>query len=84
MNGGRCVASGSIDSLKKKFGRVEYLIYLSHPPPDEPFEKVEDRYLVRTEDIDQVNRLIAEKYIEIEEIRTKEPSLEEIFWRLME
>lgn len=95
LNKGEKIALGSVDEIKKDFGRVEYAIefYIDHKL--EPFferkgfyyERKNNHYLTKTNSIDDVNQiteLVAKMKGKIIDIRTEESSLEDIFVDMIE
>lgn len=87
MNAGREVACGSMAEIKRSCSAVEYMIEFS---VDErvDFEAVRKNgnYMARTNDLEEFNRITAwvtKHNGKIVDIKTVEPSLEEIFLKLM-
>jgi ABC-2 type transport system ATP-binding protein len=87
MNAGREVASGSMAEIKRSCSAVEYVVEFS---VDErvDFEAVQKNghLMARTNDLEEFNRLtgwVMKHNGKIIDIKTVEPSLEEIFLKLM-
>ncbi|MDY6964374.1 MAG: ABC transporter ATP-binding protein [Halobacteriota archaeon] len=86
ISNGNEVASGSIDELKRDFGRREYLLEFDlnggNGGLDRDLERIGDHYLKRTssvEEVNQITKLITENSGKIIDIKTDESPLEEIF-----
>lgn len=90
LNGGKKIACGSVDEIKKDFGRVEYSIEFSiNGTSDRLFrqkgfylDRKDGHYLTKTnsiEELNQITELVSKVGGKIVDIRTEESSLEEIF-----
>lgn len=88
MNKGREVACGTMVEIRSMCSEVEYTIEFSAGEPFE-FDAVKNNngsFLATTNDLDEVNAItgwVARNSGKIIDIRTNEPSLEEIFLKLM-
>lgn len=90
VNSGEKIACGSVDEIKKDFGRVEYSIeFFIDNILDNFFvqkgfsyERKNNHYITKTSSIDELNQiteLVSKMKGKIVDIRTEESSLEEIF-----
>ncbi|WP_299333320.1 ABC transporter ATP-binding protein [Haloplanus sp.] len=82
MNHGEIVARGTVPEIREQYGTTEYRVFTSRPVPDADTEPDGDRHAVTVEDMSAVERIreqAAERGGEVVDIRTREPSLEEIF-----
>jgi ABC-2 type transport system ATP-binding protein len=80
MNEGEIVARGTVPDIRDRYGVTEYRVFTSVPVPDS--EPSGDRHVVTVEtmdDVEDVRAAAAEAGGEVVDIRTREPSLEEIF-----
>jgi len=80
MNHGKIIARGSIQEIRDRYGTTEYHVYTDVDVPD----AVQDngRYRTVVEDMDAVEGIrerASEAGGRVEDIRTEEPSLEDIF-----
>lgn len=90
MNNGKKIVNGPIDEIIREYGSIEYQIEFRIDDFDDlrldGAETCNDHYLIRTSDINDINR-ITKQIIEydgvIVEIRTQETPLEEIFLKLV-
>ncbi len=87
MNRGREVACGRMGEIKKRCGAVEYVLeFGADEEPDFEYVRKNGHFMVRTNDLDKFNRITgwAGKHGgQIIDIKTVEPTLEEIFLKLM-
>ncbi|WP_338739446.1 ABC transporter ATP-binding protein [Haloplanus salilacus] len=82
MNQGEIVARGTVPEIRERYGTTEYRVFTTHPLPDAGTEPAGDRHVVTVEDMAAVERVrerAADAGTEVVDIRTREPSLEEIF-----
>ncbi|MFC7187005.1 ABC transporter ATP-binding protein [Halorubrum yunnanense] len=94
MNEGRIVARGSVDGIRERHGETTYHVFTDVAPaagerliealadPDAPTEEVGDRFRTVVPDMDAVEAVraaAAEAGGEVVDIRTREPSLEDVF-----
>lgn len=80
MNEGRIVAKGTLEELRTEYGGTEYHVFTTVDVPDAEVD--DDRYLSVVEDMAAVDRIRTEaddRGGRIEDIRTKDPSLERLF-----
>ncbi len=87
MNSGREVACGTMSEIKKRCGAVEYVLEFGvDEEPDFEYVRKNGHFMARTNDLEEFNRITgwAGKHGgKIFDIKTVEPSLEEIFLKLM-
>jgi ABC-2 type transport system ATP-binding protein len=94
MNEGRIVARGSVDGIRERHGETTYHVFTDVAPaatdrlaelvadPDDATEEVGDRFRTVVPDMDAVDAVreaVAEAGGEVVDIRTREPSLEDVF-----
>jgi ABC-2 type transport system ATP-binding protein len=82
MDRGEIVARGTVPDIREQYGTTEYRVFTSEPIPDAGTEPDGDRHVVTVDDMAAVERIrerAAEHGGEVVDIRTREPSLEEIF-----
>ncbi|WP_251330579.1 ABC transporter ATP-binding protein [Haloplanus pelagicus] len=82
MNRGEIVARGTVPEIREAYGTTEYRVFTSVALADPATEPAGDRHVVTVPDMDAVERIreaAAEAGGEVVDIRTEEPSLEEIF-----
>jgi ABC-2 type transport system ATP-binding protein len=80
MDRGEIVARGTVPEIRDEYGTTEYRVFVSVPLDDTTPEG--DRHVVEVEDMDTVEDVrerAAAAGGEVVDIRTREPSLEEIF-----
>jgi ABC-2 type transport system ATP-binding protein len=80
MNRGDIIARGTVSEIRDEHGDVQYHVYTTVPVPESDADG--DRYVTAVDDIDAVEAIrdaVADEGGEILDIRTEEPSLEEIF-----
>ena len=80
MNRGEIVARGTIEEIREEHGTTEYRVFTTVPV--EGAEPAGDRHVAAVEDMDAVESLRGEAEAaggEVVDIRTREPSLEDIF-----
>ncbi|SDZ79588.1 ABC-2 type transport system ATP-binding protein [Haloplanus vescus] len=80
MNRGEIVARGTVPEIRDEHGTTDYRVFTSVPLDDSKQEG--DRYVVTVEDMDAVEEVrtrAADNGGEVVDIRTREPSLEDIF-----
>ncbi|MFW5964957.1 MAG: ATP-binding cassette domain-containing protein [Natronomonas sp.] len=85
MNEGRIVAKGPLEDLRDRYGDTEYHVFTTVDVPDAVAEN--GRYRSVVDDMDAVEELRAaatDRGGEIDDIRTVEPSLEQLFLDLAE
>jgi ABC-2 type transport system ATP-binding protein len=94
MNEGRIVARGSVDGIRERHGETTYRVFTDVAPadgerltealadPDAATEEVGDRFRTVVPDMDAVEAVraaAADAGGEVVDIRTREPSLEDVF-----
>ncbi|MFB6194694.1 MAG: ATP-binding cassette domain-containing protein [Haloplanus sp.] len=82
MDRGEIVARGTVPEIRERYGTTEYRVFTSVSLPGVDTEPAGDRYVVTVDDMDAVERLrdrAREAGGDVVDIRTREPSLEEIF-----
>ncbi|WP_435073700.1 ABC transporter ATP-binding protein [Halorubrum sp. HHNYT27] len=93
MNEGRIVARGSVDGIRERHGETTYHVFTDVSPataqlsavlsdPDAATEEVGDRFRTVVPDMDAVEAVraaAADAGGEVVDIRTREPSLEDVF-----
>ena len=82
MNQGDIVARGTVPEIRDQYGTTEYRVFTSCPLPEFETEPDGDRHAVTVDDmaaVDRVRDRAADRGGEVVDIRTQEPSLEEIF-----
>jgi ABC-2 type transport system ATP-binding protein len=80
MHRGEIVTRGTVPEIRDRYGVTEYRVFTSVPVPDS--EPAGDRHAVVVEemaDVETVREAATEAGGEVVDIRTREPSLEEIF-----
>jgi len=80
MNRGEIVARGTVPEIRDEHGTTDYRVFTSVPLDDSKQEG--DRYVVTVDDMDAVEGVrtrAADNGGEVVDIRTREPSLEDIF-----
>ncbi|MFB6068371.1 MAG: ATP-binding cassette domain-containing protein [Halobacterium sp.] len=80
MNRGEIIARGTVAEIREQHGDVEYHVYTTVPVPGS--EQDGDRYVTAVDDMDAVESVRAAAATEdgeVLDIRTQEPSLEDIF-----
>jgi len=80
MNHGTIIARGSIDEIRERHGTTEYHVFTDVEVPDAVREN--GRYLTVVDSMDDVEGIrdaASERGGRVEDIRTEEPSLEDIF-----
>ncbi len=87
MNRGREVACGTMDEIKKRCGAIEYVMeFGADEEPDFEYVRKNGHFMAQTNDIEEFNWItgwVAKHNGKIIDIKTVEPSLEEIFLKLM-
>lgn len=87
MNRGREVACGTMAEIKKRCSAIEYAMEFDVPEkPDFEYVTKNGHFMARTNDLEEFNRItgwVAKHNGRIIDIKTVEPSLEEIFLKLM-
>ena len=90
MNDGKIIILGTMDEIRKEFGHTSYLVEFMVDDVSDftaaDIEEADGHYVVSTDDIDVVNtatKWVASKGGDIIEMRTIEPTLEDIFLELM-
>lgn len=90
MNEGKIITLGTMDEIRKEFGYTSYLVEFMVDDVSDftaaDIEEADGHYVVSTDDIDVVNtatKWVASKGGDIIEMRTIEPTLEDIFLELM-
>ncbi|WP_435066985.1 ABC transporter ATP-binding protein [Haloplanus sp. C73] len=85
MNQGEIVARGTVPEIREEYGTTDYRVFTSVALDDT--EPAGDRYAVTVEsmaDVEEVRDRVTARGGEVVDIRTREPSLEEIFLELAE
>ena len=80
MNHGTIIARGSIDEIRERHGTTEYHVFTDVEVPDAIREN--GRYLTVVDSMDDVEGIrdaASERGGRVEDIRTEEPSLEDVF-----
>jgi ABC-2 type transport system ATP-binding protein len=80
MNEGRIVARGTVEEIRAEYGDTTYCVYTTVPTAST--EPAGDRYVAEVDTMDEVEAVRAEAEAaggRVADIRTEEPSLEEIF-----
>ncbi|MFB6102668.1 MAG: ATP-binding cassette domain-containing protein [Haloplanus sp.] len=80
MNRGNIVARGTVPEIREEYGTTEYRVFTSVSLDDT--EQAGDRYAVTVDDMEAVERIrerAQDAGGDVVDIRTREPSLEEIF-----
>jgi ABC-2 type transport system ATP-binding protein len=80
MNHGKIIARGSIDEIRERYGTTEYHVYTDVDVADAVRD--DGRYRTVVEDmtaVDEIRERAADAGGAVEDIRTVEPSLEDIF-----
>jgi ABC-2 type transport system ATP-binding protein len=80
MNRGEIVARGTVPEIRDRYGTIDYRVFCSVALPET--EPAGDRHAVTVEEMSAVDRLrerAREAGGDVVDIRTREPSLEEIF-----
>ena len=90
MNEGRIVARGSVDGIRERHGETTYRVFTDAEPTATPAladldgttEEVGDRYRTAVpsmDAVDAVREAVADAGGEVVDIRSREPSLEDVF-----
>ncbi|WP_435115914.1 ABC transporter ATP-binding protein [Halolamina sp. C58] len=83
MNEGSIIARGGVEEIREAHGRTTYRVYATVELPES--EPAGDRYLVEVESLDAadaVRERVREAGGEVIDVRTDEPSLEDVFLEL--
>ncbi|MDO9518065.1 MAG: ABC transporter ATP-binding protein [Methanosarcinaceae archaeon] len=90
MNDGKIITLGTMDEIRKEFGHTSYHVEFTVDDVSDftaaNIEKADGHYVITTDNIDVVNvttKWVASKGGDIIEMRTIEPTLEDIFLELM-
>jgi ABC-2 type transport system ATP-binding protein len=80
MNHGKIIARGTIEEIRDRHGTTEYHVYTDIDLPETTRENGRFRSVVRDMDaVETIRTAAAEAGGRVEDIRTKEPSLEDVF-----
>jgi ABC-2 type transport system ATP-binding protein len=80
MNHGEIIARGTLDEIREEYGDTEYHVFTSVEVPDSVRKNGRHRRVVdEMADVEAVRSAAEERGGEIEDIRTVDPSLEDIF-----
>ncbi|MFD1634290.1 ATP-binding cassette domain-containing protein [Haloplanus ruber] len=82
MNRGEIVARGTVPEIRERYGTTEYRVFTSVPVPAFETDPAGDRHVTTVADmaaVERVREAAGEAGGEVVDIRTDEPSLEEIF-----
>jgi len=80
MNRGEIIARGTLDEIREEYGDTEYHVFTSVEVPDSVRKNGRHRRVVdEMADVEAVRSAAEERGGEIEDIRTVDPSLEDIF-----
>ncbi|MDY6765104.1 MAG: DUF4162 domain-containing protein, partial [Halobacteria archaeon] len=83
MNEGRIVARGTLEEIRDKFGGTEYHVYSTVEVDDSVRENGRYKVVVdRMEAVEDVRESVESKGGKVVDIRTHDPSLEDIFLEL--